>query len=52
MFKFFKDAGEAYIEARMAKARYELALHLTETNPDFKGRPVGEVFALLSKRQQ
>jgi hypothetical protein len=48
MFKFFKTVGEAFIEARMAKARYDLALHLTETNSDFRGKSVGEVFTLLT----
>ena len=48
--KAFADIYNAFIEARMAKARYELAQHLIETNADFKGMAVGEVFTKLQNK--
>ena len=48
--KIFADILNAYIEARMAKARYELAQHLIETNADYKGMSVGELYNKLQTK--
>ena len=48
--KSFADVGEAFINARMAKARYELAQHLIETNADYKGMSVGELYNKLQTK--
>ena len=48
--KIFADILNAYIEARMAKARYELAQHLVETNADFKGMTTSEVYTKLQSQ--
>jgi hypothetical protein len=34
----------------MAKANYELAVHLTEHNADFKGMSVSEVYTKLQSK--
>lgn len=48
--KGIANVYNAFIEARMAKARYELAVYLTETNADFKGMSVSEVFTKLQQK--
>jgi hypothetical protein len=48
--KVFADIYNAFVEARMAKARYELAQHLIETNADFKGMAISEVYTKLQSQ--
>jgi hypothetical protein len=48
--KVFANIWNAYIEARMAKANYELAEYLIRHNPDFKGMAVGEIFTRLQNK--
>ena len=48
--KAFANVYNAFIEARMAKANYELAVHLTEHNADFKGMSVSEVYTKLQSK--
>lgn len=48
--KAFGNVYNAFIEARMAKANYELAQYLVETNADYKGMSVSELFTKLQNK--
>lgn len=48
--KAFANVYNAFIEARMAKANYELAQYLVETNADYKGMSVSELFTKLQNK--
>lgn len=48
--KIFANIWNAFIEAKMAKARYELAQYLIETNADFKGMAISEVYTKLQSQ--